>query len=129
MTLRVVSPRVRRVRPVGHYGRPSVTETPFPLKGQDWLLAKPHRQEHLVEVAFRFWRRRGFPYYTLSTAAVETEFRRLLLFDWRRAFVGNRLRGPSLGLRLANSFHPAMWSVRVSRYRSPMDVFQDDALF
>lgn len=128
MTLHTVSPGVRSARGAGRYKRPSVTETPFPLKGQDWLRARPDRRENLVEVAFRFWRRHGFPHYELSTAVIETEFRQLLIFDWKRAFVGNRLQAPSLGLRLANSFHPAMWSVRVSRYRSPVDVFQDDTL-
>jgi SAM-dependent methyltransferase len=36
--------------------------------------------------------------------------------------------GSNVGLRLANSFHPQMWSVRVSRYKSPMDVFLDDRM-
>src|SRR5438270_185631 len=110
------------------YRRRSITESPFPLKGQDWLNAKPQIQDKMVDVAFQFWRRRGFPYYDLSPAEIESEYRKLLVFDCSRICFRNRLRGPSLGLSLANYFHPAMWSVRVSRYRSPMDVFEDDAL-
>jgi hypothetical protein len=108
--------------------RTSITESPFPLKGRDWLGANPQLQERLVDLAFRFWRRRGFPYYDLSPSEIEAEYRRILVFDSQRIFVRNALRGPSLGLSLANYFHPAMWSVRVSRYRCPMDVFEDDAL-
>lgn len=111
-----------------NYGRASVTESPFPLKGQDWLKAKPQVQEQLLDLAFRFWRRRGFPYYELSPAEIKSEYQKLRDFDSAKLFCRNNLRGPSLGLSLANYFHPAMWSVRVSRYRSPMDVFEDDDL-
>jgi SAM-dependent methyltransferase len=32
----------------------------------------------------------------------------------------------SLGLRLVNSFHPQMWHVRCTRYRSPFEAFSND---
>jgi hypothetical protein len=41
---------------------------------------------------------------------------------------GTQIRGSNVGVTLASSFHPHMWSVRVSRYMSPMDCFQDDQL-
>lgn len=119
---------VARMARGARYKRDSITESPFPLKGQDWLGVKPELQERLVDFAFRYWRRRGFPYYNLSNSEIEVEYRKLLAFDCRRAFIRDHLRGPSVGLSLANYFHPAMWSVRVSRYRSPMDVFKDDTL-
>jgi DNA methylase len=110
------------------YKRASLTETPLPLKGADWLKLNTYERKHVVEIAFRYWRRRGFPYYRLTTREAQREFHRLFVFDHRKIVVGNKLRGSNLGLRLANFFQPGMWSVRVSRYRSPMDVFQDDGL-
>jgi len=115
-----------RIDAIGRYKRPSATQTPFALKGRDWIRAQPEIREYLVEIAFRFWRRQGFPNFEFSKEAAQMEFIRLLNFDWHRVYAGNRLRGPGIGLGLANSFHPAMWSVRVSRYRSPMDVFEND---
>lgn len=110
------------------YRTTSVTQTPFPLKGRDWLRANPGKRMRLVEVAFRYWRRQGFPRYRLSRQQIRTEFRNLFRFNWQRVFARGRLRGSSVGLRLANFFHPSMWSVRVSRYRSPIEVFRDDRL-
>lgn len=112
----------------GRHRRPSLTETPFLLKGADWRRTTASERTYLVEIAFRYWRKRGFPYYRLKAQEIESEFRRLLLFDCTRIFVGDHLRGSNLGLRLANFFHHRMWSVHISRYRSPMDVFRDDKL-
>ena len=110
------------------YKRQSVTETPFQLKGQDWLRMTPSQKNYYAELAFKYWRHRGFPHYKLSIDDIQSEFLQVCYFDWRRVFCGNTIRGSSVGLRLANFFHPSMWRVRVSRYRSPHDVFTDDAL-
>ena len=46
--------------------------------------------------------------------------------DAGRVIRGAQILGSHAAIRLANCFHPQMWSVRVSRYKSPMDCFKDD---
>jgi hypothetical protein len=98
----------------------------FLIRGRDWQSLPSAKQEHLVEAAFRYWRSHGFPFYTLTKYEYEQEFDALARQP--RTVSKNGVTGSNVGLRVANSFHPQMWSVRVSRYRSPMDVFQDDVL-
>jgi SAM-dependent methyltransferase len=82
----------------------------------------------MVLAAFEHWRGCGFPYYALSRAELEVEFGRLAKQDVRAVFRSSHANGSCVGLRVANNFQPQMWSVRVSRYRCPMDVFLDDDL-
>lgn len=81
-----------------------------------------------VEKTFRFWRAEGFPHYRLSNRQVRLEFSRILNLDCQRMFSRGGIRSPNAGLRLANAYQPYMWRARVSRYLSPMDIFNDDAL-
>jgi hypothetical protein len=46
---------------------PNKTEGPYDLTGAQWLRLSLREQDSLVERAFRYWRRRGFPVYRLST--------------------------------------------------------------
>lgn len=101
---------------------------PLCVRGQDWLRLSHARRRFLLKKAFAYWREAGFPYYDLSRAEVAREFARLTRQDTRQVFRPGGLLGSVIGLRLANRFQPQMWSVRVSRYRSPMDVFEDDEL-
>src|SRR5260370_41935837 len=82
----------------------------------------------MLAAAFEYWRSSGFPYYSLSDDEVRREFMSLCAHDVKNVFARHHLGGSVLGLRLANHFHPQMWSVRVSRYRSPMEVFESDEL-
>ena len=77
-------------------------------------------------MGFRYWRARGFPYYSLGADAMREEFLRLLRYDTSKAFVGSEIRGPSTGLALANHFHPQMWRVPMPGVRSPVERFFDD---
>jgi len=97
--------------------------------GRD-LLAMPTRtRARRLEIAFSYWRLHGFPFPTLSAPEIEAEFSLL-----QRIPVGSILRGKqihfsSAGLRLANVFHPQIWSAR--RYgnaKSPLDHFSDDSV-
>jgi hypothetical protein len=85
-------------------------------------------RKRCIERAFRFWRAEGFPHYRLSNKQVRLEFSRVLNLDWQRLLSRGDLRSSNAGLRLANAYQPHMWRVRVSRYLSPMDVFNDDEL-
>jgi len=98
------------------------------IKGSDWSRLGPRSRAAFVRRAFTFWRHRGFPHYRLDATQVRQEFSTLLEKDARRVFTGKELRTSNAGLRLANSFQPAMWSACVNRYRSPLQVFNDDRL-
>ena len=98
------------------------------IRGSDWARLGARAKASILDWAFEFWRRQGFPYYRLSLPQVAQEFSTLLEKDPGAVFNGKDLRTSNAGLRLANSFQPGMWSARVNRYHSPMQVFKDDAL-
>jgi len=98
------------------------------LRGSAWFRLSRKARSGAVEQAFEFWRSHGFPYYRLSPAHVRQDMRTLLEKDSRSVFDGKDLRTSNAGLRLANSFQPRIWSARVNRYLSPMQVFRDDNL-
>jgi len=97
------------------------------LRGREWAALGPRGRKLFVENAFAHWRTRGFPHYELSNADVDTEFANLLAQPVVRMHPAG-VTGSNTGLRLANFFQPQMWSVGVSRYMSPADVFYDDAM-
>src|SRR5207248_11316057 len=86
------------------------------------------KQASVVSQLFRYWRIRGFPYHRITQRQLSQEFSRLVAKDWRTVFDGNDLRASNVGLRLANSFQPRMWEAKVNRYRTPMEIFNDDTL-
>lgn len=100
----------------------------FQLRGADWLRLASRARSAVVKRAFEYWRQRGFPYYRLSRAQIRQEMSTLLRKDARTVFSGKDLRTSNAGLRLANSFQPRLWSAKVNRYLSPMQVFNDDNL-
>lgn len=98
----------------------------FEIKGSEWQDFPAKRRVKLLDRAFRYWRDKGFPYYSLNVGEIRREFSSLAAQKVTAASEAGGVAGSSVGLRLANNFHPQMWSVRVSRYLSPMDVFLDD---
>jgi SAM-dependent methyltransferase len=97
---------------------------------RDWfgreLTSLPDRQFiRRLELAFRYWRLRGFPYPDLGRQDIELEFRRLEKTSID-PMIGDHLVSSTVGLRLANSFHPQMWRVPVHG-RSPLACFRDDS--
>lgn len=97
------------------------------IRGREWVNLPRRRQTEFVNRAFCHWRHTGFPHYALTRRQVETEFINLAKQPVS-AFDINGVAGSTTGLRLANFFQPQMWSVRVSRYLSPQDVFFNDDL-
>lgn len=79
-----------------------------------------------VKKAARYWRRKGFPYFALTKEEILREISCLKNYDASSVFVGNQIKSSSLGLRLANYFHPQMWHVRCTRYLSPFETFSSD---
>jgi hypothetical protein len=110
-------------------GPANKTESPFDLTGAQWARLGSLQRLAWIEKAFRFWRRRGFPYYELSTEEIRAELKALAAIDGRHVIRGTSIHGSHAAIRLANYFHPQMWAVRVSRYKSPMDCFNDDTCF
>ena len=95
-------------------------------KGAEWQNWRPARQEAFVREAVRYWRAKGFPYYSLTNDEIRRELTWLTAYDAKRVFVGDEIMANNLGLRLANYFHPQMWHVRCTRYRSPYETFAND---
>lgn len=91
------------------------------------LAAMSSRERRLwIDRAFLYWRSRGFPFPSVSPTVARQEIDRLGCVSARD--LHRTLQYPStVGLRLANSFHPQMWSARV-RGRSPIEVFENDEL-
>lgn len=98
------------------------------LKGATWQRLSLRGQDRVVERAFRYWRENGFPYYRLSARELVQDFTRVLDHSWDRVLRNRCLTCSTAGLRLANAYQRSMWTARVSRYLSPMDVFRNDDL-
>jgi len=97
------------------------------LRGREWQSFGRRKRAQFVESAFNYWRHAGFPHYELKQQEIGREYQNLAnqpIPVIRKAGIA----GSTIGLRLANYFQPHMWSVRVSRYLSPHDVFQDDTM-
>lgn len=71
---------------------------------------------------------RGFPFPALDTDEVAREFRVLAGVRPEHVLRRRRLRPSTIGLRLANSFHPQIWSIPAQKHAAtPLDHFHDDA--
>jgi len=78
--------------------------------------------------AARAWLAKGFPHYVLEDAQKDEELRSLLKYDHsgliRRGVVGQTMHG----LRLAWSYFPHAWAVRVGNSRTPLELFSHQTL-
>lgn len=98
------------------------------IRGGTWAGLRATERTRIVNQAFDYWRAYGFPYYRLTDEQIIHEFSRLKEKEWQAVFTRSGLRSSNAGLRLANAFQPAMWKAKVHRYRSPMEVFNNDQL-
>src|SRR5438309_10934723 len=114
--------RMRRGRSLSKVGK-SVLK----LRGRQWRALSKVDREATVELCFRYWRRRGFPYYSLSDDDIVEDYRQLELVDSRRILIGGEIQMSMVGVRLANFFHPQLWEVPVRRAHTPLERFHDDA--
>jgi hypothetical protein len=94
--------------------------------GRDYLEQSSARRRLWLLDALTFWRRRGFPYPSLSRSELFSDFDALRRSRPDSALHGNVARTSTVGLRLANAFHPQIWSIR-SHGRSALDSFNDNA--
>lgn len=100
------------------------------LFGREVLVLPREEQLRRVQTAFRYWRRTGFPYATLEQQDIELELIRLNRSPLPPRGELQRIGSSTVGLRLANHYHPQMWHARSHRHsRSPYQYFHnDDAL-
>jgi len=93
--------------------------------GRDFAMMPAHEQKMSIEAAHSYWRHTGFPYPQLPRHEVEIEFDRLKRVSSANVIRAGQAVHSTVGLRLANSFHPQMWRVRLHG-SSPLDRFEDD---
>lgn len=96
------------------------------LFGRDYASLSGRQREYLLNRAFLHWREKGFPYSNLAKDEILAEFERLSKVNAGDIVSGNVITHSTIGLRLANNFHPQMWRVRVHG-RSPVERFSEDA--
>jgi SAM-dependent methyltransferase len=97
------------------------------LKGREWQKLNAVERERVVKICFSYWRSRGFPYYRLNDSELAREYTRLEGVTKECILVGDEIQISMIGLRLANYFHPQMWSVKTKGRRSPDKCFNDDS--
>jgi hypothetical protein len=93
-----------------------------------WILSwSSDERRTLIGQAHAYWRLRGFPFQVTSPEEAVSQLQSL------RRSISARNADQLLdsmdtsGLRLANSYHPQMWSIRgYGRKRSPIEYFEDD---
>lgn len=97
------------------------------LFGRDLQKMSPRQQTLWLEQAFMYWRKKGFPFPSLTDREMQSEFRQLQCTDYETILKGKWAFPSMVGLRLANYFHPQIWSIPVHG-RSPLQCFNDDSI-
>ena len=86
-----------------------------------------YRKQKLLRSAANYWRSQGFPYIKLSRAELEIEYRHFAKSLSNYTIAGNVAGLSTVGLKIANSFHPQMWHIPSQGHsRTPIDHFNDD---
>ena len=97
------------------------------LLGREIVEYSPRQQDRRIEQALQYWRRHGFPYPRLTRVEREKEFRQLLALTPNAMIQSGAVQTATVGLRLANSFHPGLWDVSAGRHaKAPVDHFRND---
>lgn len=92
------------------------------------LYQKTENKELLVSVIESYFRKNGYPYTQLNSTQLQQEMQKIsktkspLLDD-------AHLQMNTVGLALANYFHPHMIKVKCRECRSPYEQFKDESLF
>lgn len=99
------------------------------LTGEQWACCPLLLRSRIVEICFQYWRYSGFPYSALSDGQISQEYGRLERTKKSSILVDGEIRISTVGLSLANMFHPHMWEVPVKSAYTPYDRFFDDKAF
>lgn len=93
--------------------------------GRDYLRLSRRSQGRWLDRAFDYWRGCGFPYPQLSLPQIEADVLALRRVQPAMVLVDGRATVSTVGLRLANAYHPQIWEIR-RHGRSALDCFLDD---
>ena len=93
--------------------------------GRDILSLRPRSREKWVKRAFHFWRAHGFPFPRVDDGMIESDFSALSRVRTSDVIVGQVAQVNTVGLRLANAFHPQMWQIPCHG-QSCVDSFDND---
>jgi hypothetical protein len=102
---------------------PPLTEMGKALPFTEAEIAKAARKQAA------YWRKEGFPFHDKSETERGRELHLLLDFDHSNLINDGVVRQTMTGLGVAGSYFPHMMSVRSGKFRTPMEVFEDDNLF
>jgi DNA methylase len=107
-------------------------EKGFTLPVTEMGKALPFTQAETAKAAREqaaYWRKEGFPFHDKSETERGRELHLLLDFDHSNLINDGVVRQTMHGLGTAGSYFPHMMSVRSGKFRTPMEVFEDDNLF
>ena len=83
-----------------------------------------------VGVIFDYYRRHGFPHYTIREDEKHQHMRKLQKFDVDSIFINNEIIQTMHCLRLAWTYFPYFWTIRCGGAKyTPMDIYTDDDKF
>jgi len=86
--------------------------------------------EYGVEVIFDYYRRNGFPHYTIREDEKHDHMRKLQKFDVDTIFIDNQIIQTMHALRMAWTYFPHFWEIKCGNAkRTPMETFLDDKRF
>ena len=86
--------------------------------------------EYGIEVIFDYYRRNGFPHYTIREDEKHQHMRKLQKFDVDTIFKDNKIIQTMHGLRMAWTYFPHFWEVQCGNAKlTPMETFLDDDKF
>ena len=89
-----------------------------------------HDVEYGVEVIFDYYRRNGFPHYTVREDEKHQHMRKIQRFDVDTIFKDNQIIQTMHGLRMAWTYFPHFWEVQCGNAKlTPMETFLDDEKF
>jgi len=83
-----------------------------------------------VEIVFNYYRRHGFPHYTIRDDEKHDHMRKMQRFDVNGIFKDNKIVQTMHGLRLAWTYFPYFWEIICGNAKySPMEIYLDDKKF
>ena len=81
-----------------------------------------------VDLAYKYCKSRGFPYYQYTDEQKILEFQKIQNSDFENGIQQNEVLQLLHGIGLAWSYFPHHWSVQVLKMKRPVDVWQDEKL-
>lgn len=105
------------------------SEPNAPLLLKLYQKGNEEEKKQIVNLIFEYYRRKGYPYHKLSASSLQKQMQSIANTK-SPLLEGDHLQTNTVGLAMANSFHPQMMKVRCQKgYLSPHEVFANDERF